>query len=145
MNPNVMNNFLKSEKKKNQSNEFDKINSFVKMMRNKNNKKILSYTEKYDKENFDETKYRTIERELYNEKRKQKMEKIKNILTESNDIIDEEEKNYKIKRSTFRNLVKLTNSLSTIRSSSKDLKPIKNQKKLFINHSKKIHIVLKMI
>ena len=137
MNPNVMNNFLKCEKKKNQSNEFDKINSFVKMMRNKNNKKILSYTEKYDKENFDETKYRTIERELYNEKRKQKMEKIKNILTESNDIIDEEEKNYKIKRSTFRNLVKLTNSLSTIRSSSKDLKPIKNQKKLFINHSKK--------
>ena len=137
MNPNVMNKFLKSEKKKNQSYNFDRINSFVQMMRNKNNKKIISYTEKYDKEKFDEIKYRNIERELYNEKRKQKMEKIKNILTEKNDINDEEEKNYKIKRPTFRNLVKLTNSVSTIRSSSKDINPIKNQKKSLVNHIKK--------
>ena len=130
MNPNIMNK-IKFEKKKNPSYDFDKINSFVKMMRNKNNKQILSYN---DKEKYDEINNRKFERELYNEKRKQKIENIKNILTDSNDNIDEDDK---LKRKTFRNLVKITNSVSSIYSNSKDLNPIKNQKKLVINHHKK--------
>jgi len=136
MNPNLMNGQIKKKEKNNKSiYEVEKITDFIRRLRNENNKKILSFTQK----NFKKEKNNTFNyNKDYNEKRKRKMEDIKNILNEeSNEINNEEEKNYNKKKSKFKKMVKLTNSASSIRLISKDLSQDKSKKNIIIKHRKK--------
>ena len=85
------------------------------------------------KENKKNIKEKEKEKENYLEKRRKKMEDIKNIFSnEINEIfVDDVKQKRKI---TFKNLVKITNSVSLIRSNSNDLSQTGNK---ILNNLKK--------
>ena len=132
--PNLM--IKKNENKIKSIHEVEKITDFIRKIRNENNKKLLSITQK-DNKTIDKNGTFNYNKD-YNEKRKKKIDNIKNILTEKINEINKVEKNYNKKKKRFSNLVKLTNSVSSIRLISKDLNHFKNKSNSIINFKKQI-------
>ena len=135
--PNLIKNYGKIEEKKIKRDDDEvKINNFIKILKNKNNSNLFSnpmnnyYKKKENKKNIKE---KEKEKENYLEKRRKKMEDIKNIFSnEINEIfVDDVKQKRKI---TFKNLVKITNSVSLIRSNSNDLSQTGNK---ILNNLKK--------
>ncbi len=132
--PNLM--IKKNENKIKSIHEVEKISDFIRKIRNENNKKLLSITQK-DNKTIDKNGNFNYNKD-YNEKRKKKIDNIKNILTEKINEINKVEKNYKNKKKRFSNLVKLSNSVSSMRLISKDLNHFKNKSNNIINFKKQI-------
>ena len=132
--PNLM--IKKNENKIKSIHEVEKITDFIRKIRNENNKKLLSITQK-DNKTIDKNGNFNYNKD-YNEKRKKKIDNIKNILNEKINEINKVEKNYNKKKKRFSNLVKLTNSVSSIRLISKDLNHFKNKSNNIINYKKQI-------
>ena len=129
--PNFINEKIKFEEKKIPSGDIEKIDIFIKMLRIKKNQNI--YYENKNNHNKEKEKEEEEEKKKQNyiENRRKKMEDIKNIfLNKTKEKKNyEEEKNNVNKKSKFKELVKITNSVPSILSNPKknlNKNPIKN-------------------
>ena len=117
--PNFINEKMKFEEKKIPSGDIDKIDNYIRILRIRKNQNFYyenknnNIKEKDEKENEEEK-----QKQIYIEKRRKKMEDIKNIFSNTTINYEKEKKNL-VKKSKFKELVKITNSVPSIHSNTK--------------------------
>ena len=117
--PNFINEKMKFEEKKIPSGDIDKIDNYIRILRIRKNQNFYyenknnNIKEKNEKENEEEK-----QKQIYIEKRRKKMEDIKNIFSNTTINYEKEKKNL-VKKSKFKELVKITNSVPSIHSNIK--------------------------